>query len=345
MSLISFPEVDLQANQSPKNLDNPVIIVGMPRSGSTIFTRLLNESPDLLVLNDFYYLQHAESIEALVNTDQDISAKLIAYIRKMISIRIERADSKGIASGVNLSESQELAISDFIDNYSPDNSENWATILQTIMSQSVSSGENKMWGYNTPQDYLNIGLLQDKFPKAKFIFVMREPKSVLASYRNVFKGVDNNNDRRRYHPILQSLAWQASAKTFLKFKEENPNRFLLVRYEDLVNQTNTTLSEVGSFLDVSFPPLDVRNFANNSSFNNNDHQDLSDTEIWLSEKCISQEMSDLGYQPSNTKPRLQDLGIMTMISLRVFIYYLSQVTTSTDVRIRVLKLIKKLTSK
>jgi len=345
MSLISFSETDLKANQSQKKLDNPVIVIGMPRSGSTIFTRLLNESPDLLVLNDFYYLQYAESIDALANTSQEISADLIAYIHNMISIRIERADSKGIASGVQLSEAQELAVSDFINNYSPENSENWATILQAIMSHSVSAGENKIWGYNTPQDYLNIGLLQDKFPNAKFIFVMREPKSVLSSYRNVFKSIYNNNDRRRYHPILQSLAWQASARTFLKFKEENPDRFLLVRYEDLVNQTNPTLSEVGNFLQVNFPPLDVRNFSNNSSFNNNDHQDLSDTEIWLSEKIVSQEMSGLGYKLSNTKPRLQDLGIMTKISLRVCIYYLSQIATSTDVRIRVLKLIKKLTSK
>ena len=275
---------------------------------------------------------------------------LIAYIKDLISRRIDKdkyepGDTGVIECGVKLNESQKLQINNFIDDYSQENSEDWATVLQNIMGFSADTGRNKIWGYNTPQDYLNIELLQAKFPRAKFIFVLRKPKSMLSSYKNIFKHEDNNNSRWRYHPILQSLAWQASARTFQKFKESNPEQFLLVRYEDMLSHTNDTFSEIGKFLEVEFPHLDLNDFPNNSSFNNNDYTDLCDTEIWLGEKVVKQEMSSLGYESSNLRPRIQDIGTMSLISLRAGAYYLSQVVTSTDIRIRVLKLIKKLTSK
>jgi len=337
MSLTSISCQDLKTCQSQKNLDNPVIVVGMPRSGSTIFTRLLNESPDLLVLNDFYYVQHAESIGALKNTNQENSSKLIAFIKDLLFRRIDKAkyepgDTGVIECGVKLNESQKLQIDNFIDDYSQENSEDWATVLQNIMGFSADTGRNKIWGYNTPQDYLNIELLQAKFPRAKFIFVLRKPKSMLSSYKNIFKHEDNNNSRWRYHPILQSLAWQASARTFQKFKESNPEQFLLVRYEDMLSQTNDTFHEIGKFLEVDFPHLDLNDFPNNSSFNNNDHTDLCDTEVWLGEKVVKQEMSSLGYESSNLRPRIQDIGAMSLISLRAGVYYLSQIVTSLHKR-------------
>lgn len=348
MSSISFSKRDGIENQSHKNLDNPVIVVGMPRSGSTIFTRLLNESPDLLVLNDFYYLQHVESIGALKNTNQEISANLIAYVKDLLFRRIniyEKDDTSSIESGVSLNESQKLQIDNFIDSYSPENSEDWATILQTILGYSADAGGNKRWGYNTPQDYLNIELLQNKFPRAKFIFVLRQPKSMLSSYKNIFTHELNTNTRWRYHPVLQSLAWQASARTFLKFKKSNPNQFLLVRYEDMISQANETFIEIGKFLQVDFPYIDLKNFPNNSSFKNNDYTYPSDTEIWLGEKILKQDMISLGYESSNLRPRIQDIGTMILITLRASLYYLSQVVTSNDIRIRVAKLIRKLISK
>jgi hypothetical protein len=36
---------------------NPIIVVGQPRSGPTILTRVLNDSPERFVINDFYVVQ------------------------------------------------------------------------------------------------------------------------------------------------------------------------------------------------------------------------------------------------------------------------------------------------
>ena len=39
----------------------PVFVVGQPRSGSTILTRVLNDIPGLFIINDFYVLQKIDS--------------------------------------------------------------------------------------------------------------------------------------------------------------------------------------------------------------------------------------------------------------------------------------------
>lgn len=320
---------------------NPLIIVGMPRCGSTIFTRLLNESTDLLIINDFYYLQYVDSINGFRNNDDATKAKLAEYIEDWLIRRIKRPTSTGIGCGLMISNEQEAKIRSFLHNLDVRRLENWASILTEIMSFSANITNCKRWGYNTPQDYLNLDLLHKKFPRGKFIFMIRDPRSMLSSYKFMIKNKDNNNDSIRYHPILQSIAWRTSIRTFLDYQERNRDNILLVRYEDLVGNTKKVLSQVEKFTNASFPLLDVSDFSNNSSFKNKKRKNISDTETWLCEKIAGKEIKRLNYILSKKKPRLEDLKNLIFISARVTQYYLSSIITSVDTRKRVLKLVKK----
>ena len=40
---------------------SPIFVVGQPRSGSTLLTRILNEARELFVINDFYVLQKIDA--------------------------------------------------------------------------------------------------------------------------------------------------------------------------------------------------------------------------------------------------------------------------------------------
>lgn len=324
--------------------NSPLIIVGMPRCGSTIFTRLLNESPDLLIVNDFYYLQYVDAINGFSNRDFETKTKLIKYIEEWLIRRIKRPDATGIGCGLIISPEQEAKIKEFFHNINVNQQEDWVSILTEIMSFSADTAGNKIWGYNTPQDYLNLDLLQNKFPLGKFIFMIRNPKSMLGSYKFIIKEEDYNNDSLRYHPVLQTLAWRTSVRAFLNYQKRNRDRILLVRYEDLVADTQQTLAQVGEFVNAQFPHLDVTDFGNNSSFRDKKKKTITDTEIWLCEKIAGQEMKELGYAVSGKKPRLQDLGNLLFVSVKVSAYYLFNIITSADIRKRVLKLAKKIIS-
>ena len=321
---------------------SPLVIIGMPRCGSTIFTRLLNESPDLLIINDFYYLQYVDAIGGFSNHDRQNKDLCAKYVAKWLIKRIKRPSSTGIGCGLMISPEEEAKIKDFLADFDPDGERDWGSILEEIMSFSAKSAGAKIWGHNTPQDYLNLDLIDRRFPQSQFIFMIRNPQSMLCSYKFIIKSKASNDDSIRYHPVLQTLAWRTAVRAFLDYQKRNPNRILSVRYEDLIAQTNQTLAKVGEFTKADFPPLNLDDFGNNSSFKDKKRKTLNDTEMWLCEKIAGREMEQLEYSLSGKKPRLRDLGNLVFVSLKVFWHYSISIFTSVDTRKRVWKLAKKI---
>lgn len=324
-----------------QQLPNPIIVVGMPRSGSTLFTRLLNESPNLSIVNDFYYLQYVDSLNGFKKNDPKIQQALQSYVLRMIQERILPPNSQDITFSLFLSPEQEQELVDFAEDLKRQPDVNWAESLSKLMEFSAKLQGKKIWGYNTPQDYLHIDRLQQEFPQAKFIYVMRDPRSVIRSYKyygNI--APEGQKEAARYHPILQALAWRTSIRSFLARKEQEPDKFTLVLYEDLVKNTNQTLGKLGDFLNVQFPKLDLANFGNNSSFKNKHKEGVKSSEIWLCEKIAGQEMEKIGYELSSKKLVYKDLGYLAYLTNRVFSYYCKNFLISNDIRKRVFKLAK-----
>jgi hypothetical protein len=319
-------------------MTSPVIVVGMPRSGSTLLTRILNESSELFMVNDFYFLQYVDSINRLDTKNLETGKILAKDIVQRIQARIERKDSPELECGLYFSAEDEQKLKKFIRNQLNLEKSTWYDLLEQIMSFSASLLGKTSWGYNTPQDYLHISRLKRHFPDAKFIYMMRDPRAVLCSYKYVKS--NGYHETNRYHPILQGLAWRTAIRSFLQQKSQG--NCLLIRYEDLIANTNTELSRLSRFLGCNFSQLNINRFGNNSSFKNkNKKLSLSDTEIWLCEQITGKEMQAVGYTLSRVKPRFKDAAFMAYLTARASIFYLSKIILSADVRKRVTKLLKK----
>ena len=328
----------LKENSTPTS-PYPLFVVGMPRSGSTIFTRLLNESSDLFIVNDFYYLQYVDSLRGFENNSETVNQQLAAYVLKLIKARIERPDSPAISCGLMLCAEDEAKIEKFVAELDCTGEQNWASILEQIMQFSASLLGKKTWGYNTPQDYLNIDLLLEAYPNAKIVFVMRDPRSMLRSYKYIFTNAHNTT--QRYHPVLQSLAWRTSIRSYFDYQAKYSHNILLVRYEDLVAKTSETLDRVGNFVGAKFSDTGLDKFGNNSSFKDKKAKNLNDTETWLCERVAAVEMERLGHTISQSKPRLQDALSLISLTANAAFFYISKTLTSDDIRKRVFKLVKK----
>jgi hypothetical protein len=319
-------------------MTSPVIVVGMPRSGSTLLTRILNESSELFIVNDFYFLQYVDSINRLDTKNLETGKILAKDIVRRIQARIERKDSPELECGLYFSGEDEQKLKKFIRNQLNLEKSTWYDLLEQIMSFSASLLGKKSWGYNTPQDYLHIPRLKRHFPNAKFIYMMRDPRAVLRSYKYVKS--NGYHETNRYHPILQGLAWRTAIQSFLQQKSQG--NCILIRYEDLIANTNTELSRLSKFLGCNFSQININRFGNNSSFKNkNKKLSLSDTEIWLCEQITGKEMQAVCYTLSGVKPRFKDAAFMTYLTARASIFYLSKIILSADVRKRVTKLLKK----
>ena len=320
----------------------PLIVVGMPRCGSTIFTQLLNQSKDLFVINDFYYLQFVDEIDGFGSCDALAQKKLVEYIKYWMIRRIERVGAKGIGGGLEVSPQQELKISSFIQNFEYSSQKDWASILKEILEYASCTSGNRVWGYNTPQDYLNLDLIRETYPESKIVFVIRDCRSMLSSYKYIDEIWENT--KNRYHPILQSLAWRTAVRAFKAYQVSFPDDILLVRYEDLVSDTQATMQRVAKFTTANFPSLDLKDFEANSSFKGRKRKFITSTEVWLSEKIVAKELEQLGYSTSDKKPELTDLSDLLKTTLRASGFYLHQIITSANIRKRILKLVKKISS-
>ena len=316
--------------------NQPVIIVGMPRSGSTLLSRLLNESSELFIVNDFYILQHAEGSGVLKPHLDESEAKRFAYdaFRRM-QCRFERKDSNDIEDALEITPSQEAELEDYALSVAVESSRSWPEILSLIMSKAGDMMGKQHWGYNTPQDYLHIDTLFEVFPDARVVFLLRDPRGMLKSYKNV---IDNGFHKpNRYHPMLQTLGWRTAARVYFKAKQKG-QAVLLVHYEDVIERTNQTLQTIAQFCDVAMPEVDLAQFGNNSSYNMKgaaNKKSLCESEKWLCESMARNEMLKLGYELSGSKFRLRDTGYLLSISFKVLQFYVGKAIFSRDTRKRI----------
>ena len=137
-----------------QQLPNPIIVVGMPRSGSTLFTRLLNESSQLFVLNDFYYLQYVDSLNGFTTNNPKIQQTLQSYVLRMIRERILPPNSQDITFSLFLSPEQEKELVKFAQDLKKETDLNWAESLSKLMEFSAKLQGKKNLGLQYPPGLL-----------------------------------------------------------------------------------------------------------------------------------------------------------------------------------------------
>jgi Sulfotransferase family len=98
------------------------------------------------------------------------------------------------------------------------------------------------WVEKTPRSESYPDELDELFPDAKMIQIVRDPRAVFASVKNRIMS------RYGYHTKAHRLvrAWNRSAREIPRLRRD-PSRFLVIRYEDLVRNPRSVLETVCRF--------------------------------------------------------------------------------------------------
>lgn len=92
-------------------------------------------------------------------------------------------------------------------------------------------------GDKTPLNTLNLGLINKAFPRAKFIFMERDPVDVVASYLNA--GIYSS-------PSDAAERWVKSYRAWEKFAKLKPSSDIIqIKYEDLVSESSRLIEAIG----------------------------------------------------------------------------------------------------
>ncbi|MEM8614183.1 MAG: sulfotransferase [Cyanobacteria bacterium P01_H01_bin.105] len=333
-------------------MSSPVVLVGLPRSGSTLVSRILNDSLNCFMINDFYYLQYVESIDGFSKSDQDTKNLLVDFIIDQVRNRTRPEELEDeVWFGLPFSEKDLQKVNDFTDAYKIDGVvKNWAQILQDIMQFLAELADKPIWGYNTPQDYLNFNIISDAFPEAKFIFLLRSPLSTLLSYKYYWTVTPKfRHDRGRYHPVIQSLAWKTCVNAYFGLREEHgQSHCMLIKFEEVLSKTDETLSKIGQFTGIEFPTIDLASFGHNSSLSKKGGESqpkkITGLEAKICYLLTKKELSKLDYDNfSNQTIAPLDCFSLLITTLRNTIYYCRQIVFSRNVRKRVFKFVNQVT--
>ena len=146
-------------------INNPILITGVYRSGTTYLSRLLDSHPGLNITYDSVnYFRY--------NLKKNTNPKNYKEIVTEITTRLENRYEKSLNSDLiikNLGKFRNITHKD---------------IYSEIMMKYFNN-DGKRWGEKTLLEWSNIPTFLSMFEKSQAIHILRDPRDVLASYKNM----------------------------------------------------------------------------------------------------------------------------------------------------------------
>ena len=217
--------------------DNPVIIMAMGRSGSTLLMRLINCSPDIMVWGEhngfltafgraFHALTCTFATDCMRNSER--FTEVVLNQQPIILGRGERWSCEWVNA---------FTKSDVLSAF--------RKLIVDLLARRVPEGVR--WGFKEIRYHgEEIELLRTLFPRAQFILLLRNPVHVLQSISRHFTRGD---PKRTMQTMLRYLDFLALVQKQLEHKRQD---VLVSHYELLLESPEEQLSRLEQFLGTSF---------------------------------------------------------------------------------------------
>jgi hypothetical protein len=209
-------------------LSDPVFIVGMNGSGTTMLLDHMGEHPQL-----FGYRLETQFLPGyLINAGKYGDLDDDTNLRRLWDdMRSEFAIRK-----VN----RRMPL-DLPDDWR-DTPRSVAGVFDAMMLEFAAREGKTRWCEKTPSHIFHLDLLSEAFPSAKFIHIVRDGRDCAASCLR----------RWGTHPVGASARWREAMQAGRKAAETLPGQFLEVVYEEITVNPEDALRKICGFLDVAF---------------------------------------------------------------------------------------------
>lgn len=215
----------------PQLKDLPIFfILGRERSGTTLLRLMLDNHSAVHIPLESPFINY---LEAAFGDQKEWTEKLITRFVKALL-------SEPYLSMWDLDEAELLA--ELLRRKPNSFGEACKAV---ILFSSKRAGKNvHLIGDKNPQYCLNTATLRRIFPEAKFVFITRDPRDQVDSMLKV------NFERK--DPVALACRWSYINNAVLKQMNKAPEKFLHLKYEDLLRDPEARLIEVCAFLNIPF---------------------------------------------------------------------------------------------
>ncbi len=214
---------DLMEEGSSGSDASPIFIVGVPRSGTTLLRMVLDAHPDVMCGPEAPWIT-GRGMKRSPNF-WDLTTFLISNKWGPVS------GLTGIDEGVIYRK--------------------MAHVVDGIMSTAARRKGKIRWAEKTPQHLLALGYLHSLFPRAKFVYIVRDGRDVaLSTCKGSWKrlGFERKRVRNTYRNALRR--WVAWNDVFLRDVAALKIEYISLRYEELVAHPQDELKRLCQFLDL-----------------------------------------------------------------------------------------------
>lgn len=218
---------------TPSDVDNSIatfpFFVGRGRSGTTLVRAIFDSHSQLAIPNESYFLAYMARHRNRYETSTGLLVE--QYLEDLFrrpGFLSWNLDLEAVANQVRTSEPKQLA----------------DAIRATYQFYATSKGKPR-YADKTPIYVMEIVALADLFPEARFVHVLRDGRDSALSYKDVPWGPKSIEE--------SALLWRrAVVRAGEAARLLPPDRYMELRYEDLVSKPEPTVRETCRFLDLTF---------------------------------------------------------------------------------------------
>src|SRR4051794_19185395 len=213
--------------------DRPIFIVGCPRSGTTLFRTMLHAHPRIAVPPETRFVTPGY-VRRYAFGPLDSERNRMRLARWIV----DRPESRFRVLGLDADDVKKQIV---------EGPPTLGSALGIVFRAYSESHGKARWGDKRPAYYSFVDELDHLFPDAQFVHMVRDGRACVASMKKT-KWFD-------HEPIPCMATWMMAIDCSQESGARlGPDRFLEVRYEDLVTAPEPAIRRVCEFLGEEYAP-------------------------------------------------------------------------------------------
>jgi len=223
--------------------DTPIFVCGAMKSGTSLCNRLLDNHPNLLVMpGDSHFINQIERWNRSQFTE----------IAEYWINRVVNPTGAEPFWFLGPDEKQLKCFLQYLHYFLLHSQyEIYVCVVMSIYAVNATFGQptvKKYWVEKTPNNEIHAQMLYKRFPRAKFLHVIRDPLNNIAALKKL------SDIRQRESSPLQSARFLKRLLQTAKQNQEvlGKDKYHIFKYEQLTSDPEKVLNDICIFLDIPF---------------------------------------------------------------------------------------------
>jgi hypothetical protein len=291
---------------------NSVVVVGLPRSGSSFLSHVLSQVPGWYVFDDLTLGSEVATVGAHGALDQRSLNRLVEFLGWQVWARKKH----GLYSVPTVEKHEVARMNDALRASFTGQEATWLDLQEEWLVRLAERNGCRHWGFKSPRAYRGTDQLFATYPRMKGIFIMRRPDNVLSSYKNMPPDSQDGHPGN-YHPLTHAWLWRTAADAWLDLSKRYPGRLMLIRFEDLLSKPQDVAKTAAKFLGAKSPDAVHAPPRPNTSFTGTTIRQLTGLEHLILKFMVGDRALALGFDKASApRARFQDVADLTTTTAR-----------------------------